>query len=150
MFLIKSTQHLIKKGLFHWENRYTMDKLKKLVNAKKLYCIKNENEIVGCISMANEPSDYYKSLTINFTEVTKPLYFYAFTIKPAYMSIRYVNLFINEMLKFGRKNNYDSIRFDAASNFSKLKLLYLRKGATIIDTIKVDDTYTGDFYEMML
>lgn len=139
--LQKTTFWLQKQGWHHWDNYYTINKIKHNMKVGKIFILYYKKKPIGTICIKEVPdNDYWK-------DKKRAIYFSGLAILPKYHKKGFGKYLLNIVIEHAKKKNFKLIRFDALGNSKELTQYYLRWGAKIIGYVGNKKTIYGNLYE---
>ena len=139
-------RHMKSQGIFQWNKHYP-DKNSFIDDAKKkeLFVFVEDESIVACISLCNEMDKVYKSVKWN-TKNHNNLYVHRLAVHPNFQKKGIGKSLMDYAEKFGKKNQYISIRLDTFSENKRNLKFYESRGYKRLEEIYFPKQSKFPFY----
>lgn len=118
------------KGLSHWSDWYTKEKVEEKFEDCDVYLAYRGNELVGTISVSEKKVGYYLQESIEmFAEPTaRALYISMLAVRPSFQGQGVASDLLKSAEEIARSKGIEYIRFDCREEYSELVNFYLNRG----------------------
>lgn len=140
-------EELDKHGIFQWTKNYpTRSIVEADLRNKVLFVLKNNEEIIGAITISEDQEAEYKNINWKFNE-TKVLVIHRLVIAPQFQRNGYAKKLMDFAENLAKENNYTSIKLDAYSKNENVVRFYEKRKYCIRGEIYFPER-TFPFYAM--
>lgn len=122
------------KGLTHWENWYTEDRVKEIIGSGSLFGYFVDGKLIGVVKLtptcpySDEDELKDTSITVKSLNELKPLYLGALAVHPKHQSHGYGSEILLLAERFAKDNGHSNIIIDARIDVPNLIRYYEKKG----------------------
>lgn len=120
--------NLISKGVYQWNENYPpKSKLAEDISRGELYCITNDDKIIGIIVITEKEDIEYKNIDW-LTPQGSSLYIHRLAVHPNHQGKGYAKELMDFAESFAKSMDYASVRLDTFSKNLKNNLFYKNRG----------------------